>query len=642
MIHHPHPPHHPRYTVLSAALLLSLAGTGGAALVQADAAKPEAEPSGQVLSFEKLDLERILIDPKDAALRAALKLAPERLKLIPGEVRAAGGNWEAPPQVIDLLARLEGAPLRVGVTYNPQKPVGGFFGAGIVVSFAQRGEQQAAETQALVNGLMAQVPDAPAITPSKSFAGMSELTTPIGQLRFGPRQAADGWAYELHIGSVGDPDGASKNIALATLAGVTPFIRARVDVAPLSPLLGFVQMLAGADPAIATTVQNLQEGGIIGPDAAKINLILGHTPDRTVVATSYVGLGKRAEKAGMTQETLGDDELGAIPEDAQWVSIGKTNMSYYRAQLDTAIAAAGPARDMLEQLKAQTGVDLVGDLFSSLGNHYATYISDATGGGTLGSGVVLIGLSDPAKFRAANKKLVDFANKTLLEGPPRGYVNIRRWIYQTDGVDYFTISFPGLPVPLEPTYAITDRWLVLGATPQAAAMAARQISGKAGPGLFATPAVKSLYPAGQKFVTMSYANAPRLARGGYAFVSLFGSAVQNAIVNKLDPTSTAAPFIVPPFAELMVGVKPEIGYSHWTGDDFISRWEGDKSLLVNMSSAGGKVSILAPVIGSAMAAAAAAFQQGENGFPELMGNDGDDGQQEKMEPRRGPSFRIVP
>lgn len=630
---------HPRYAVLSAGLLLALAGT---TLAQADAAKPAAEPNSQVLSFEKLDLDRILIDPKDAALRAALKRAPERLKLIPGEVRANGGNWEAPPQVIDLLAKLQGEPLRLGVTYNPQKPAGGFFGAGIVVSFAEPGEQQAAETGALVNGLMAQVPNAPAITPSKSFAGMSDLTTPMGQVRFGPRKAADGWAYELHIGSVGDPDGTGKNIALATLEGVTPFIRARVDVAPLSPLLGFVQVLAGADPAIATTVQNLQEGGLIGPDAAKINLILGHTPDRTVVATSYVGLGKRADKIGMTQETLSEADLSAIPEDAQWVSLGKTNMGYYRVQLDTALAAAAPARDFLEQFKAQTGVDLVGDLFSSLGNEYAAYISDATGGGTLGSGVVLVGLGEPAKFRAANKKLVDFANKMLLEGPPRGYINIRRWVYQTDGVDYFTISFPGLPVPLEPTYAITDRWLVFGATPQAVAMAARQISGKGGPGLFAIPAVKSLYPAGQKFVTMSYANAPRLARGGYPFVSLFGSAVQNAIVNKLDPNSTAAPFVVPPFAELMAGVKPEVGYSHWSGDDFISRWEADKSLLVNMSSAGGKLSIVAPVIGSALAAAGAAFQQGQNRFPEMMGNDGDDGHQEKMEPRRGPSFRIVP
>lgn len=626
--------------VAGTSALFLAAGTTLAQQDQAAPAKPAFDPKTQVLSIEKLDIDRILVDPKDAALKAALKGLPQRLSLVPDEVRAMGEQWDAPPGLIELVVKLIAAPTRVAVTYNPQNPAGGFFGAGVLLSFSEANEAAAKESRGFVNGLVAQAPDFPPVKPSKSFTDMSELATPIGTVRFGPRQGDGGWASELHLGTVAEPDSMLKQVEQVKIDGVTPFMRVRFDTAPLTPLLGFVQMVAGADPAAATAIAELQEAGFIGPEAAKLHMMLGHSADRTVYASHYVGLGKRAEKAGMTQATLSDADLAAVPADANWAHIGKANLKYYQKQIENVLTASPEAQQVMEQFKGQTGVDLIGDVFSSLGDQYAFYLSDATGGGTLGSAVVLIGLGDSAKFRAANRKLVDFANGMLAREPVRGYAKIRSWTFEGGGSEFFTFSFPGLPVPLEATYAVTDRWLVLGGSPQAAAMAVKQIAG-GGPGLFAKPAVKSLYPSGQSFVTLSYADTASLARIGYPLVSMFGSMFQNAIANKLDPDSKAPPFTVPPYAALVEGVKPEVGYSYWSGDDFIHRMDSDRSLLVNLSATFGKGVVWSPVIIATAAAVGAGIEEAR-GFNPAMDVDAPPPPDEPMERRRGPNFRIIP
>src|SRR5215510_8586593 len=86
-------------------------------------------------------------------------------------------------------------------------------------------------------------------------------------------------------------------------------------------------------------------------------------------------------------------------------------------------------------------------------------------GGELGSAVVVIGLKDRAKFQAAHDKLVAYVMEKAEDSGSDGHVRIRQWSHA--GATLNTLTFPGLPVPLEVTGGFQGDWLVLGMTPQA-------------------------------------------------------------------------------------------------------------------------------------------------------------------------------
>lgn len=589
--------HRNRRVLGLAACLLACGGIAGSIAARPLALEPDGKKDAPttVLAVERLTLDQLLVAPKDKALRDALHMLPARLAEVPAEARR-DGNDPPPEALIELLPRLAGAPVRMGMSYDPAKPTGGFAGAGVVLSFGAADEADAAKTASLVSSLIQQAPGAPERKPSKAVPGMSDMQTPLGQVRFGPRKAGDKWAFEVHIGTVVDPDTAVKTLDGVSAAGVASFLRARFDAAPLTPLIGMLQVFAAANPAAAGAITKMTEAGFIGPECAKAEVVVGHTADRTVMQLAYRGLGDRAEKAGLSKQNLTDADLAVIPADCYWAGLATSNMKYARAEIDSMVASVPPARDFLNQFRTHTGVDLLDDVFASLGGTYGLYMADALGGPNLGGIVALVSLADPEAFVRATGKLAAVANKMLSEegeGKPRGYVSVRAWTEESSKGRYTSLRFPGLPVPVELTCAVAGKWLVLGGTPQAAVAAVRQIE-SGGKGLKEHAAVAAMLAASKGGTSLHLIDTAKTMRYGYPIVSMLGSAVGNTVRSHGEGTSGREPgMVVPTYADLIRDARPMVQVVSWDGPDLITRWEGDRSLLVN---AGGTIGAAAPIM----------------------------------------------
>lgn len=626
-----------------AALGLVLSGLAGTALARQDGGKAPAEkkPDSTVLLLEKLDVERVLVSPKDAALKAALKMLPARLREVPGEV-PPGGPAELTPELVSSFVSLIGSPTRLGVTYNPQKQEGGLAGFGVVLS-SEMNADSARDVQREVTKLLRRG-GAPEPKASELVPGMMGFVLGGNVVRFGPREVGGVSSYQLHAGSVEDADATLRNFsAIPVPAGVTPFMRGQFSVAPLTPLLSFLQPLVSADPAMARTFKQYLDAGVIGPNAGKMSYIFGHSNTHAVSEFRWQNYAKAGEQIGTNLKPITPEMMRAVPADAHMAIISQTNMQSILEQFDQAIKMVeDQGADPLAEVKRVIGVDIRNDLLAAFNGASIAYLSDATGGGTLGSGVVLAGLVDAAKFTNTHAALVQRANGALLDAGTRGYVSIRS--YDADGGTFFTASFNGLPVPIEPTWTIAGTWLVIGATPQATMAARAQIMGKGDAGLGSNRLVLEGMPSGVQPLTLSFVDAAKVGRDGYPLVTMAGSMVGNAVRSRAGASggglSREPGVIVPGYAALMDGAKPIVGVSYYDGADYVIRGQYDKSVLVNMTTVAGAGVRFAPVFAAVGIGAAAAAAEGRAGGmnPPMFPMPGDGPGDEPAPPRRKPAF----
>lgn len=590
-------------------------------LQPADKGAPPARTT--VFAIDHADLDHFLVDPRDAGLKAALKMIPARLRELPGEIPEFG---RIPQGVFDLIAKLQGRAARLGVSYDGKNQDKSFFGAGLIASIGANDEKDAGEIHALITGLLNGIgDDLPPIAASKEYPSMSELPTPAGSVRFGPRRSADGWRYEIHLGT-GDPEGVFKELTTISIPGSKTFLRAFFDGFPLTPLLAMLADAAGGQGD--DVLKQLQDGGLIGPDAVRYQFAVAHTDTGVSSVTRAVGMGKHAAAAG-GKLYLAADDLRLLPADTTMGSLSKFSIAPMIAELDKAADASPEVRQFMDGFRKELGFDLVQDVLRSIGDVAAAYLSDSTGGGTLGSGVFVLGLKDSAKFTAAHEKFTTRLNAELAKRrAANGYVRIKSWMH--DGVRFHSVQFPGLPVPLEPTYCIGDKHLVVGLTPQAAIAAVRQSAGKGDGGLMSGPAAGS-FPKRQ-FTSISYSDTRRFVSTGYPIVSLMGSALANAVRSRTGDRDPGV--IVPVYAELAKGVRPAVSFGYWDNDDYVTESSGDRSLLVNLASGFGAISEFAPVIVAATAAIGAANAQRSARMIEPP--------QPAPDGRRRPNFMVIP
>ena len=307
--------------------------------------------------------------------------------------------------------------------------------------------------------------------------------------------------------------------------------------------------------------------------------------------------------------------------------------------LKGALEGAPQAEEMLEQITAMTGVDILSDVLPSIGDTVITYVSDSTGGGSLASQVFLISLADRAKLTAANGKLITYVNEQLSnEETARGYISVRKWSDEGSGAaEFYSVRFPGVPIPLEPTYAMTDKHLIIGLSPQAAVAAVRQATGKGGPGIMSNATIAGALPKGRKLNSFSFSDTSKVLKAGYPYVCAMGSMVGNLVRSRdgQEGGKMREPgMIVPTYSELIANVKPQVSYSYWDGKNLVSEWRGDKSMLVNMGAVVGQYSTYWPIIAALAAGGAAAAANAQNGgFPGMPPMNGMDEGGEEPEMR---------
>ncbi len=594
-----------------------VATIAGASLASAASVQPENKKQPTpVLVVDYAGAGALLVDKKDRALKDALAMLPTRIRELPGEIPGAD---QIPPPVLDTLLTLLTNPARLAVTFDQDRQDEGMFGLGAVISFGPGEEKAVTEMHGTINAVLAMAGGAGEAEASTKYDQMLEIPSPAGGIiRYGPRQGKDGWRYEMHAGVSADPDGVFGALP-SPMAGLTTIARAKLDFRPIGPAIEQHLEAMGGDAGEQVTGM-LKGMGIVGPDAIRYSWQSGYTKDEMVSYTTIEGLKKHAKNMGVPTTPLKDSVFALIPSDASVAALYQADLSGTLDTIKEALEQDPNAAQGLEQFEGATGVNPIDDLLGCLGGTFGFYMSESTGG-QLASMIAFVSLSDRARFEQAHLKLVGFANAMLAsEEAARGYAKVRSW---TDGdTQLFSMAFPGIPVPVEVTWALQGDWLVVGMMPQSTLAAARQIAGKGDKGLRDNKSFAALLPAGKQLNSFSFIDSPKLMKDGYQYVCLAGSAIANAVRSPHDPDREPG-LIVPPLNELRAGAKPLFTYAYWSGDDYVTESHADRSFLVNTCGVIGAASPFFPLIGAAIGAAGASgqnFDPGEVGemFDQLI------------------------
>ena len=424
----------------------------------------------------------------------------------------------------------------------------------------------------------------------------SEIQGPIGPIGF----AYDQSKVWLNMGE-GEP--ASLDIPQGDLpAGVTPILSGRIDIgtmiqtfAPPDMLEEFQQQLEAAGPL----------GGMnpvmafLSPDAPAIEFGVGVNEHEMHMTTRLIGAADQMEALGLSNEFSFNAEMfRRIPYDTVRLSAFQTNIGSTLEAIEMVLEDVGS--DEYAQFSEDLGVDLIDDVLAKFGDRGMFYQSESTGGGGLLSAVMMFELNDAPGFGNAHQKLVEKINE-LAAAEVDGYARIQS--RDIGGIHSFTMTTPGLPIPIEPSWAITNDSLIIALSPGALEVAVGQQYG-AGESILENPsfqkAVLSRMPGG-KAHAINYFDAPRLARKGYGMTSMLTSAIANAARSPKNPDRVVGS-IMPAFNSFVDDIEPSGSVSWWDGDDYRMHVVGDESSLVQLSVAVGTIADVQGLVVPALAA----------------------------------------
>lgn len=587
-------------SLLAPALAASLCTTAAAAPQGMTAGGPQdilqllgtvAEDAIPFMSFALGDAAEWVNHPKDAGLKRAFALLDDRLADLPLEM---GGEIPPPmqmvlsPEVIPTWMHFLRAPK--SFTLGGSAELQNTGGEGMVFGFAlhEANEEAAiayeAELRGLVESMGAEMP--PGILQRQG----SSLVVKAG----------------LQPAAIG----ATK--AAGMLTGGTMVEEVTINVG------GFVkfienQMQQGFAPPEAAMVFDILSG--FGLDEMTMDVAVKTDGTRMNSASVMTGIAGRMVEAGILKaDGIMASHLAPIPADAHLAIVERLDMGAVFEGINSlaseimAEQGMGDDADLGEMVKGFTGIDLRDGLFGAFGDTFGLYSSDTTGGGGLTSMVMFASIDD-IDAMTDTKEQIEMLLNNMAAGETSGYVSLRTWM---DGdVEYTTLMFPGMPIPLEITYAMSDQWAVFGATPQAALGAMRHIA-SGGNSLSSHAGIAALLGQSRR-TAISFMDTAYYARMGYGPTSMMMSAVSNGVRSPLDATRNAG-VMMPTYSEFAEGILPQIGYTEVRGQDLVTMASGDGSTVVGIAAAMGLLQEYAPLFMMPLMAAGAEDIGREFGF----------------------------
>lgn len=500
---------------------------------------PPQRPAGDgaLVRLESGGLRAWMGDPRDAGLLAALTLLERRLAELPDEL---GGGEALPPGVLEVLGDLCTRPVALRVFAG--QPGGPFpFRGELVVAAPDAGA--ASVLLERVEGLLAaagieRALDADGSELPPNAEGLAQFEGPL-PVWIGTRGAT----FALALGAA--PASMPADPALRGNAFELDFALGR--------FLGLVRELggdAGLDPLIA----------LVGAEA-HFAQALGFADGAQVQRVEFAAPG-----LGLSAARLDPALLAAMPAQASWAlasSVSPLDLARWLRRLG---AAAGEPEDPFAELEEELGLELERDLLAHLGAGWGAYASDATGGGGLLSFTLLWEVVRRDALAATLERIAAVLDAKGEEGA-RGYVRITR--RELEGAPAWTLGFPGLPMPVQPTFVLESRHLVLALHPAGARAAQGFV--RVGGGLASHPRIVPLF-AGRpaSLGGVFYLDAPALVRDGYGVVLGLGQMLENGLRSPRDP-GREVPTVVPTLAELLRGAQPMTGTLHV--EDGVLRFE---------------------------------------------------------------------
>ncbi len=428
--------------------------------------------------------------------------------------------------------------------------------------------------------------------------GLDELTPTTSELMGPMGPVGLGHDDELLWLSMGEGERVSMDIQRGDLPkGVTPLVSGRVDIGGLINFFApdLADMFAN-EPAMAYNPMM----AFLGEDAPIIEFGVGVDDDQMHMTSRMVNAGLNSEALGMNTDVFFEkSDFKRVPKDAVRMVAFQVSISTMLDAIEAAMEEAGS--DEYAEFTEELGVDLIDEILGNLGDKLMFYQAESTGGGGLLSAVLIVELNDADEFGAAHVKLVDRLNE-LAQDEIDGYARVQSW--RTSGVDSFTMTAPGLPIPFEPSWAIAQQTLVVALSPGGLERAVSQIQRRSKQSIVSNPlfkqAVLSRMPEGKAYAA-SYYDAARLTKKGYGMTSMLMSALANSARSPKHPDRVVGS-IMPSYSSFTKDIEPSGTVSWWDGDDFRTHYIGDESMLVQLSTGLGAIADVQGLIVPAIAA----------------------------------------
>lgn len=555
------------------------------------------------LDIQWAGLDALASTPKDAYLRAAIKALGPRLAAIPAETN---GDPEDGIFLSALWEAVRGSA-RIRLAFNDDDPATPRFRL-----FAEIRTVEPERAADLARALSLGAEQDGHILENDS--GLRTFTSDNGDaVAFGIRAGA----LILTTNGAESPREFAGRVEHAP-ADAPLLLRAHVNGAALSSMIE--HGAASADPVeLAQARALLSALGLAGDNAISADIAMwrgGRGLEGAAVCRNARAHWGRLAAAG---QTLTPAFLARIPADATWCAVSVTDLA---ALLDTLLTIATPEdrSQFTEQTREFLGFDLRDDFLAHVGPRIGLYQSERTGGGGLMSTIALAELKDPAAFAASHDALVGKING-LAASLGNGYIRIDQYALDTQPV--FTLSAPGIPLPLAVTWGIRDRLAVKALSPTAF-LAALAIAAEAGPGIAANRHITDRVGDPATLIALSYTDTSRKARSAVGAMTTVLLMAGNAA--RLNPASPALPAL-PSSDALLAGIHPAVNWSRWAGDDMLIRWTCDDSLtvaagliLAEYGSIGSlrtmpmMLGVMLPALAGARAGARDAVAQGDERF----------------------------
>jgi len=535
---------------------LALAALCGAGTTVAASAPAEHR---DVLTIHCQGASAWFADEKDQALYDALRLVGDRIGELPAEL---DDFPELPPDLLPFLGRLLNGPLdlRVGLGSepHPEMPVP-------LEVYLEHRAASAEDAQIVEQHVRALFAASGMALPEPDAGGWTAVPAPL-PVRFAA--VGDGFAV-----SVGDAERAASPPAAAGLpAGAEPTLSMRLELGPLLELLEGLAPLID-DDELTSSLRVMKLAGM--PDVS-MTWSTGADAERAYSVFRMEGMAS-AVGDGTALPTLTEQALAAVPADALWAMVGAVDLQASLEQTMAGLSELGVEGNPMDLVAMFTGLHPQRDLVDHLGGHWGAYLSDTTGGGGLMSLAAFFELQDSEGILSTRDRVAGLINGIGM-AEADGYVRARDWA--RGNTEYTTLTFPGVPIPLEPTLAVTDEYLIVGITPQAALGAVHQVEAGSR-GLLQNERFRDqLLHELSEVQSVQFLDTPRLLADGYGLASMLASALANG-TRSPRRASRDAGLILPSYPELAAGARAMVTVARTEGDDLVQITAQDRSFLVN-------------------------------------------------------------
>ncbi|MDF1837675.1 MAG: hypothetical protein P1V35_07400 [Planctomycetota bacterium] len=537
------------------------------ALTPTVAPAPTPAPVSQdLLSIFIESTDNLLKHPKDQAMRGALDLLGERLLELPGEIPDLR---DMPAHLIPMVYDMVGSAKTIRIM--DAREASSMIPVSALVMVDPGDQEKATLWMTTMEGLLRQA-GAPV------GARDAEGWLPFEGAPFPVRMGVNDGALVL---AASEPTVGPLSLDSATLPnGIAPSFAARIDLGTALEMV--MPMLEMAEPEIGGIVADVT--GALRLDDFSMEMACGSDASKSYTSVVLPGFGTAMREMGaLPAEGLTSADLKLIPADATMANIQSFDMN---AMFDVVLDIAEPflaeegIEDPIAMVEGMTGVNIKRDLLDHLGTHMGSYFSDSTGGGGLMSMVMFMEVKDAEKLNAGIQRISGLINGVLAQ-EAEGYVQMRS--IDRGGKTCHTLTFPGLPVPFEPTMVMGENNLFIALTPQAALVAAQMETGT-GAGLMDNTQFATNFDGNyENLYGVSFFRDDAFMREGYGLTSLICSGLSNGVRSKMNSQRDAG-LIMPTFPELMKNVRPTVGVTRVNeAGDFVTTMEGDPSFLVNMT-----------------------------------------------------------